>query len=85
MALCAFIVFFVGHIAIIALHGFRMGLAQIVLGETHNPYLTRAPMIWLAGLAGIVIIHVVTTVCSRRRPRFVQNATRFNSLNGSEH
>ena len=32
-------------------------------------------MVWLSGLAGIVVIHVVTTVCSRRRPRFVQKAT----------
>jgi sulfoxide reductase catalytic subunit YedY len=75
LVLCAFTVFFIGHVTIVALHGFRRELALIVLGETHNPQLTRALMIWLAGLAGIVAIHVVTTVCSRRRPRFVQKAT----------
>jgi DMSO/TMAO reductase YedYZ molybdopterin-dependent catalytic subunit len=32
-------------------------------------------MIWLVGLGGVVLIHVLTTVCSRRRPRFVQEAT----------
>ena len=58
-----------------ALHGFRRELALIVLGETHDPHLTRALVVWLSGLTGIVVIHVVTTVCSRRRPRFVQKAT----------
>jgi methionine sulfoxide reductase catalytic subunit len=75
LALCAFTVFFIGHVTIVAVHGFRRELALIVLGETHNPHLTRALMIWLAGLAGVVTIHVVTTLCSRRRPRFVQTAT----------
>ena len=59
----------------VVVHGFRKGLAAIVLGETRNPHLTRALVVWLAGLIGIVIIHVVTTVCSHRRPRFVQKAT----------
>jgi DMSO/TMAO reductase YedYZ molybdopterin-dependent catalytic subunit len=75
LALCGFLVFFIGHVTIVALHGFRKELALIVLGETHNPHLMRALSIWLAGLAGVVIIHVVTTICSRRRPRFVQKAT----------
>src|ERR1039457_5191872 len=75
MALCTFIVFFIGHVTIVAVHGFRSGLALIVLGETHNPHLNRALTIWLTGLAGVIVIHVVTTMCSRRRPRFVQKAT----------
>ena len=75
LALCAFIVFFIGHVTIVALHGFRTELALIVLGQTHNPQLMRALLVWLAGLTGVVIIHVVTTMCSRRRPRFVQKAT----------
>ena len=75
LALCTFILFFIGHVALVVLHGFRKGLAVIVLGETHSPHLTRALVVWLSGLAGIVIIHVVTTMCSHRRPRFVQNAT----------
>jgi sulfoxide reductase catalytic subunit YedY len=74
LALCTFILFFIGHVALVVLHGFRKGLAVIVLGETHSPHLTRVLVVWLFGLAGIVIIHVVTTMCSHRRPRFVQNA-----------
>src|SRR5579872_6896382 len=75
LALCAFTAFFIVHIVIVALHGFRTELAMIVLGETHDPHLGRALTVWLAGLAGVVIIHIVTTMCSRRRPRFVQNVT----------
>src|ERR1019366_1589733 len=75
LALCTFTLFFIGHVALVVLHGFRKGLAVIVLGETHDPHPTRALVVWLSGLTGIVIIHVVTTMCSHRRPRFVQKAT----------
>jgi len=75
LALCTFILFFAGHVALVALHGFQNGLAVIVLGETHDPHLTRALVVWLSGLTGVMVIHVVTTVCSHRRPRFVQKAT----------
>ncbi|MGA7238979.1 MAG: cytochrome b/b6 domain-containing protein, partial [Bryobacteraceae bacterium] len=75
LALSAFILFFIGHVALVVLHGFRRGLAVIVLGETHAPHLTRALLVWLSGLTGILGIHIVTTMCSRRHPRFVQKAT----------
>jgi DMSO/TMAO reductase YedYZ molybdopterin-dependent catalytic subunit/thiosulfate reductase cytochrome b subunit len=75
LALCTFILFLIGHVALVVLHGFRKGLAVIVLGETHDPHLTRALVVWLSGLTGILVIHVVTTMCSHRRPRFVQKAT----------
>ncbi len=48
---------------------------MIVLGQTHDPQLTLGLVVWLSGLTGVVVIHVVTTVCSCRRPRFVQKAT----------
>jgi sulfoxide reductase catalytic subunit YedY len=75
LALCAFIAFFLAHVTIVALHGFRTELAMIVLGETDDQRLTLALAVWLSGLTGIVIIHIATTVCSRRRPRLVQGAT----------
>src|SRR6202049_3510927 len=59
LALCTFIAFFIGHVTIVALHGFRRELALIVLGETHSPHVTRALVVWLSGLAGIVTIHIV--------------------------
>ncbi len=75
LALCTFIAFFVGHVAIVALHGFRTELAMIVLGQTHDPQRPLALLVWLSGLTGVVAIHVITTLCSRHRPRFVQHAT----------
>jgi sulfoxide reductase catalytic subunit YedY len=78
LALCTFIVFFIGRVTIVAMHGFRRELALIVLGQTHDPELTLALVVWLFGLTGIAVIHVVATVCSRRRPRFVQKATQSN-------
>ena len=75
LALCAFVLFFVGHVTIVALHGFQRGLALIILGQTQNPQRTLALLIWLAGLTGVIAIHVVTTVYSRRHPRLVQRAT----------
>src|SRR6202166_3743847 len=69
LALCAFTVFFIGHVTIVALHGFRRELALIVLGQTHNPNVALALIVWLAGLAGVVGIHVLTTVYSLRSPR----------------
>ena len=75
LALCAFIMFFIGHVTIVALHGFQAGLAMIVLGQTHNPQLTLALVVWLAGLTIVAAIHIVATVCSLRRPRFVQRVT----------
>jgi sulfoxide reductase catalytic subunit YedY len=95
LALCAFVLFFIGHVTIVAVHGFRTELAIIVLGETHHPRRTLALVVWLSGLSGIGVIHVVTTLCSRRRPRFVQNATQsitdplramfFGHLRSSQH
>ncbi len=75
LALCTFILLFITHITIVVLHGFRTELAMIVLGQTHNPQRALALAIWLSGLTGVIAIHVLTTVCSRRRPRFVQKAT----------
>jgi sulfoxide reductase catalytic subunit YedY len=68
LALCAFIIFFIGHVTIVALHGFQAGLAMIVLGQTHNPQLTLALVVWLAGLTIVAAIHIVTTVCSSVGP-----------------
>jgi methionine sulfoxide reductase catalytic subunit len=61
LALSAFILFFIGHVALVVVHGFRQGLAAIVLGETHNPHLTRALIVWLTRL-------LCSGVKSRRRP-----------------
>jgi hypothetical protein len=67
--LCAFGVFFVGHVTMVALHGFLSQWALIVLGETHNPNLSTTLVVGLIGIAVIVGIHVAATLASLRRPR----------------
>src|SRR5450756_1830721 len=61
LALCTFIVFFIGHVTIVALHGFRGELALIVLGQTHDPQLTLALVVWLSGLVGIAVSYTTLT------------------------
>lgn len=75
LALCAFVLFFVGHVTMVALHGFVSQWALIVLGETQHQNLPLALVVGSTGLAVIVAIHVLATQCSLRRPRFVQRAT----------
>ncbi|MGH9864402.1 MAG: cytochrome b/b6 domain-containing protein, partial [Candidatus Acidiferrales bacterium] len=75
ISLCAFALFFAGHVTLVVLHGFRSELAKIVLGQTRNPDLQLALLVWLSGLAGVVVIHVVMTMFSLRRPRLVQRNT----------
>ena len=75
LCLCAFAAFFVIHVTMVALHGFRSGLAMIVLGETRHPDLNGALLAGLAGLGVIVAIHVAATRWSVRRPRMVQRTT----------
>ena len=36
LALCTFMLFFIGHVALVVLHGFRKGLALIALEETQQ-------------------------------------------------
>ncbi len=75
LALCAFVLFFVGHVTMGALHGFLSQWALIVLGETQDQNLPLALVVGSTGLAVIVAIHVLATQCSFRRPRFVQRTT----------
>ena len=64
LCLCGFAVFFVGHVTLVIVHGLPAGLAAIVLGETEHPHLTRALVVGVGGLAGIVVIHVAATMLS---------------------
>jgi methionine sulfoxide reductase catalytic subunit len=75
LALGAFVVFFIGHVTMVALHGFASQWALIVMGQTQHQNLPLAVSVGVAGLGVIVTIHVLATWCSRRRPRFVQRTT----------
>lgn len=75
LCLCAFIAFFLMHVAMVVLHGLARELAMIVLGQTVNPDLTLAVVIGAIGLAVIIAVHVIGTQFSLHRPRLVQRRT----------
>lgn len=75
LCLCAFAVFVVVHVTMVAVHGFRSQWALIVLGGAQTVDLDRATRTGLAGVAVIVAIHVMATRYSRRHPRVVQRLT----------
>ncbi len=75
LCLCAFTLFFIGHVTMVVLHGFSKELALIVLGQTRNPNLTLALALGLLGIAVIVAVHIIGTKYSLHRPRMVQQRT----------
>jgi methionine sulfoxide reductase catalytic subunit len=75
LCLVAFLAFFVVHLVMVALHGEFSEMGLIVLGDVYHQRGMTGAVIGLAGLAGIVVIHVVATRVSLRHPRFVQRST----------
>lgn len=74
ICLAAYVVFFVGHIAMVALHGFGRELAFIALGQTEHPDASLALRVGWAGIALVVAIHILATRISFRKPTWVQRA-----------
>jgi DMSO/TMAO reductase YedYZ molybdopterin-dependent catalytic subunit/thiosulfate reductase cytochrome b subunit len=75
LALCAFALFVVGHVAMVVVHGLARGLALIVLGDTAAPRRALALALAALGLALVVLFHVVATIYSRRHPDLVADRT----------
>jgi len=78
ICLCCYVVFFIGHISMVVLHGFRTELALITLGQVRSPDLNLALAVGLGGIAAVVAVHVLATRVSFRHPDWVQRcAERF--------
>jgi len=78
LCLCCYVVFLIGHISMVVLHGFRPELALITLGQVRNPDLDLALAVGLGGIAAVVAVHVLATRVSFRHPDWVQRcAERF--------
>jgi methionine sulfoxide reductase catalytic subunit len=75
LCLCAFVAFFVMHVSMVIAHGEISEMALIVLGDVHQVHGALGLGVGLAGLAGIVVIHIVATRCSLSHPRVVQRTT----------
>lgn len=67
LGLVAFLVFFVGHVALVIAHGFGSGMARIVLGSGARSQ-TIAVIIGLGGIAAVCALNVIATRASLRSP-----------------
>ena len=72
ICLGCYLLFFVGHVAMVALHGFRSELALISLGRGADPALGLTA--GLGGIAAVLAVHVLATRGSLRHPDWVQRA-----------
>lgn len=77
ICLCAFLAFSAMHLAMVILHGEVNEMALIVLGRTHNVSGALGLIVGLAGLLGVIIIHILATQFSLHKPRFVQRSTQI--------
>jgi methionine sulfoxide reductase catalytic subunit len=75
LLLCAFLAFFVVHLAMVIAHGEISEMALIVLGDIRDVRGALGLIVGLGGLAGVIVIHIVATWSSLRYPRFVQHST----------
>lgn len=75
IGLVAFGAFTIHHTAIVVAHGFGHEMAKVVLGvmDPTSDEAARAIWIGLAGLAGVIVIHIWATRISLRSPRRVQH------------
>jgi len=75
LCLCAFFAFFVVHLAMVIAHGEISEMGLIVLGDIRTVHGALGLVVGLAGLFGIIVVHVVATWYSLRYPRQVQQRT----------
>ncbi|HEY8309377.1 MAG TPA: molybdopterin-dependent oxidoreductase [Gemmatimonadaceae bacterium] len=75
LCLCAFLAFSVVHLAMVILHGEVQEMALIVLGRVNQTGGALGLVVGLAGLLGVIAIHILATQFSLRNPRFVQRTT----------
>ncbi|HEY5086626.1 MAG TPA: molybdopterin-dependent oxidoreductase [Gemmatimonadaceae bacterium] len=75
LCLCAYLAFFIVHLTMVILHGEINEMALIVLGNVKHTSGALGLIVGLAGLSGVIVIHIVATRYSLRHPRFVQRST----------
>lgn len=75
LCLCAFLGFFIVHLTMVILHGEVNEMALIVLGNVQHTSGALGLIVGLAGLGGVIVIHVLATRFSLDHPRFVQRGT----------
>jgi DMSO/TMAO reductase YedYZ molybdopterin-dependent catalytic subunit/thiosulfate reductase cytochrome b subunit len=74
ICLGCYVLFFIGHVTMVALHGFRAELALICLGQVADPDLNLALAVGLGGIGTVVLVHVLATRGTLKHPGRVQRA-----------
>jgi DMSO/TMAO reductase YedYZ molybdopterin-dependent catalytic subunit/thiosulfate reductase cytochrome b subunit len=66
LGMVAFVVFFVGHIFMVVVHGFGREVTKMTLGEGHEGSASTGLAIGLGIIAAVVLINAAATVASHR-------------------
>jgi DMSO/TMAO reductase YedYZ molybdopterin-dependent catalytic subunit/thiosulfate reductase cytochrome b subunit len=75
LCLCAYLAFFAVHLTMVILHGEIAEMGLIVLGDVRDVHGSLGLIVGLAGLGGVIVIHIVATWYSLKHPRLVQRRT----------
>ena len=75
LCLYAYLAFFIVHLSMVIAHGAISEMGLIVLGDIRLAHGALGLIVGLAGLAGIIVIHIVATRYSLSHPRLVQRRT----------
>lgn len=74
LVMCAFVLFIVSHVTMVALHGFVRNMNHIVMGtDSANPI---GLYLGLAGIGVVVLVNVFAHWMAWRHPRVVQHAAK---------
>jgi len=74
LIMCAFVLFIISHVTMVALHGFVRNMNHIVMGtDSTNP---MGLYIGLAGIGVVVLVNVFAHWMAWRHPRAVQHAAK---------
>jgi thiosulfate reductase cytochrome b subunit len=74
LIMCAFVMFIISHVTMVALHGFVRNMNHIVMGtDSINPI---GLYIGLAGIGVVVLVNVFANWIAWRHPRAVQHAAK---------
>lgn len=72
LCMCAYIVFIIIHVAYVCATGFFENMGHIVLATSNPAFRPMAVVIGLAGIVGVIIIHFLATLWSKKKPRHIQ-------------
>lgn len=77
LGMAAFVVFFVGHIVMVAVHGFAREVTKMTLGDGHEGSAGLGLGIGLGIIAAVVLFNTAATIASHRAKRTVYAVLSF--------